>query len=318
MKKNHYIYFVVFDQFELLDLAGPSSVFQQANLLPKTKQYKVEVLSRSGGLVYSNSGVSIHTKPLKSLKKNFDTLIIVGGEAEEIVTQLADTTLAKWIKQVARKTDRLCSICTGAFILANTGVLDGKKVTTHWQGELPFKQMFPAVNLECNRIFSQDGRFWTSAGVTAGIDLALGMIEADISRELRIQIAKRLVVPSYRAGHQSQFSETLMIQSEGEEIYLKFSEWLELRLSAKIGVSEMAAFFHMSERTFFRMFKAKFKVGPAEYLCRLRMDRAKHLLESGVPVKLVKDKVGFKSEAAFRNSFKNVFGVAPSSFRFHP
>lgn len=317
MKKTHSVYFVVFDQFELLDLAGPSSVFQQANLLLKTKQYKIEVLSRAGGSVYSNSGISVQTKPLKTLKNKVDTVIIVGGEAEDIALQLSDTTLANWIKNAARKSYRLCSICTGAFILANTGVLDGKKVTTHWLGELPFRGMFPAVNLESNRIFSRDGRFWTSAGVTAGIDLALGMIEADVSRELRIQIAKRLVVASYRAGNQSQFSETLLIQAGGEEIYLKFSEWLEMRLSGKIGVSEMAAFFNVSERTFFRMFKAKFKVGPAEYLCRVRMDRARHLIEAGVPVKLVKAKVGFQSEAAFRKSFKNVFGVAPSSFRAH-
>ncbi|MEP2653273.1 MAG: DJ-1/PfpI family protein [Paraglaciecola sp.] len=308
------VLFVIFEQFELLDLSGPSSVFNGAQGLLKSPSYKVLPVSSSGGLIKSRSGIEVNSQKLASITvSDHDTLIVVGGSRDAIKKVISDTLLQDWLINNKPKAERIGSICSGALVLAAFGFLDNKRATTHWADVAQMADEFPAVNVEPDALYCIDHNIWTSAGVTTGIDMALAMVGQDHHHKIMHEIAKWLVVYVHRPGHQSQFSELLAVQNNH-----KFSDvllWLEDNLSKPIKVYDMAAKACLTERTFYRKFTDEIGTSPSKFLEKRRLNRAKLLLEQGEVVKVIHQKVGYQSELGFRKSFVAMFGVSPAMYK---
>jgi transcriptional regulator GlxA family with amidase domain len=210
--------------------------------------------------------------------------------------------------------ERIGSVCSGTFLLARAGLLDGRRATTHWAACERFRQMFPAVRLEPDALYVQDGDLWTSAGVTTGIDMALAMVGGDHGALLAAKVARQLVVYSHRPGHQSQFSSLLDAQTRATVEFAGLIDWVQARLEQPIRIAEMAAEMGMSERSFLRKFKEATGEPPSKYLDRLRIEKARVLLAAGASIKQTTLQVGFQSEAAFRSAFTARIGVSPSHY----
>ena len=310
------IVFLVYDEFELLDLSGPSSAFSTANQLCDEPEYEMVVVSPDGGEVTSGAGLSIVTEPHHALRPTKrDTLLAVGGGRQAIERVLADADTMDWLRRCARRVGRYGSVCTGTFLLASAGLLDGRRAATHWVACRPLEKRFPRVSVEQDSLYVIDGPSWTSAGVTTGIDMALAMVQADLGASIMQEAAKLLVVYAHRPGNQSQFSALLDAQSTGGDAFSDVLAWVDARLDQPIRVQDMARQAAMSERTFYRRFTAAMGVSPSKYLERLRLDRARQLLESGVPIKSVVGAVGYGSEQGFRTAFVSRFEVSPSMHR---
>ncbi len=311
---NRRVLFVIFEQFELLDLSGPSSVFNGAQGLLQKPSYQVLTVSSSGGLVKSRSGIEVNSQKLASIQVGrYDTLIVVGGSRGAIKKVTSDTLLQDWLLTNISRAERIGSVCSGALVLAAFGFLDNKRATTHWADVAQMADEFPAVNVEPDALYCVDNNIWTSAGVTTGIDMALAMVGQDHHNKVMHEIAKWLVVYVHRPGHQSQFSELLAVQNNH-----KFSDvllWLENNLTKPIKVSDMAAQACLTERTFYRKFTNEIGTSPSKFLEKRRLNRAKLLLEQGEAVKAVHQKVGYQSELGFRNSFVAMYGVSPAMFK---
>lgn len=312
------VLFVVYDGFELLDMAGPASVFTTANALAGRKLYEVLTVA-PGSSAVSSGGVAVVTKPIDRLRITArDTVLVMGAYAAPLGLAMGDAALGALLTQAENKAERYGSVCTGAFVLAARGFLDGKRATTHWAGCEPFRRRFGAVRLEANALYVEDGRIWTSAGVTTGVDMALAMVAKDHGAALMGEVAKYLVVYAHRPGHQSQFSGVVGAQTAGAGAFHALIAWMGERLSTQIAIRDMAAQVGMSERTFLRKFTAAVGVSPSKCLETLRLDRARLALELGEPVKQVAASVGFRSEAAFRALFAARTGVTPSHYaRMH-
>lgn len=310
---------VIFPGFLLLDAAGPLQAFamadQEAARGSVGPRYRLRTVSVQGGLVSSSCGLEVQTSPLPrpgSMKNA--TLFVAGGDGT--AKAMCDKRLICWLQTSAPHVARCCSICTGAFVLAQAGLLNGRRAVTHWQDAPLFKQMFPQVAMLDDAIYVHDGRLHTSAGVTAGIDLSLSLIEADHDRALSLRVAKRLVVPLRRAGGQRQFSAELLAQDTGEDgLVGRLTCWLKPRLKQAIGVADMAHAMAMSERSLYRQLMQQIGQSPARFLTRLRLERACHLLEMGpTSLKRIVQQTGFGSEYTLRRSFQQLLGVSPSDY----
>lgn len=313
------IVMVVFPDFLLLDATGPLQVFtmadQEATKAGLGPRYRLRTVSVEGGLVTSSSGLAVQTAPLPrpaSLKGA--TLFVAGGEGTEGAMQ--NKRLIRWLQLAAGHVARCCSICTGAFVLAQAGLLDGRRAVTHWQDAPLFKQRFPQVDMLDDAIYVHDGHLHTSAGVTAGMDLSLSLIEADHDRALSLRVAKRMVLPLRRAGGQRQFSAELLAQgTEGNDLVDRLISWLKPRLRQAIGVSDLAHALALSERTLHRQLMTQTGQSPARLLARLRLERACQLLEAGkLPLKRVAQQAGFGSEYNLRRAFHQQLGVSPGDY----
>ena len=322
MTKNDYIppimakrrvLILTFEGFALLDLSGPAAVFGVANTLSGESEYEVVVVSSTGGSVTSGSGVSVMTKPVRRIRvTERDTILTTGAEQRPLDKVLADDTVLEWLARGSKKSERYGSVCTGAFLLAAAGLLDGRRATTHWAGCQELANRHPAVSVEPDVIYIVEGKLWTSAGVTTGIDMALAMVEVDLGAHLKGQIAKRLIVPAHRPGNQTQYSSLLEAQNTTSDEFGDLVDWLQENLDKPIKVEDMARRMGMSERSFFRRFTHELGVSPARFLEDMRLDEAKQLLEAGVPVKRVAGAVGFRSESGFRTAFGSRFEISPS------
>lgn len=324
--KPHQVVMLVFETFQLLDAAGPMQVFASADVDALTstppgkkgQRYQLRTVSVSGGLITSSSGIALQTLPLprpSSLKGA--TLLVSGGEGTEAA--LNDTALIRWLQSASRHTARCCSVCSGTFILAQAGLLDGRNAVTHWEYVPLFKRLFPQVNMLDDAIHVRDGSFYSSAGVTAGIDLALSLVEADLGKAVSLRVAKQLVVPLRRAGGQRQFSAELMAQCDAADgLMAQLTAWLKPRLKQAISVADMAHAACMSERTLHRHVLAHTGLSPARFLNRLRLERACTLLESGSgsgTIKRVSQQAGFESEYNLRRAFKQTLGISPGDYQ---
>ena len=214
----------------------------------------------------------------------------------------------------SRKAERYGSVCTGAFILGKAGLLDGRRATTHWAGRGRLDAFSKGLVIDTDALYVADGKLWTSAGVAAGIDMALAIVEVDHGALLKSKVAKQLVVYSHRPGHQSQFSELLTAQVKAHERYAALIDWLSTCLDKTTKVSEMAQFLGMSERSFSRHFTKAFNKTPSKLLEHLKLEAGKNLIEAGRPINIVASSVGFRSESAFRSAFKAQFGVTPTLY----
>ena len=301
--------FLIFPQFQLLDAAGPISAFEIAGrYVPGA--YRLHVLARDPGAVASSSGVSMTAEAFADAPP-LDTLIVSGGEGTR-GPAICEATL-DFARHAFRAARRTASVCSGTYVLAAAGLLDGRRATTHWQRSRDFQRRYPAVRLEPDRIFVQDGSLWSSAGITAGIDMALAMIGADLGEDVARRTAQQLVVYHRRPGGQSQFSALLEMQGGRFDGLLA---WARENLARPLTVERLAEQAAMSPRNFARQFALETGNTPAKAVERLRVEAARALLDSQpLQVEDVALETGFGDQERMRRAFIRAFGQPPQALR---
>ncbi len=316
--KSRRVNFLAYDGMQPLDLVGPHEVFSAANQLLDhdgriTERYELLVVSEFGEAIRSESGLGIATSKW-SRAGEIDTLIIPGGMAA--VDNTPSTKAIEWIRKVSPKARRTCCVCTGAFIAARAGLLDGRRVTTHWSAAKRLAASYPELQVEPDAMYINDGKFWTSAGVTAGIDLALALVEADHGEDLAQQVARWLVMFLRRPGGQTQFATTTWTKPPTTVSLRAVQQAIVLDPSADHCVAALAARASMSERTFQRMFTAEIGEPPARHVERIRIDAARHQLESTTDgLFAIAKHTGFSNPETLRRAFVRQVGVSPDDYR---
>lgn len=305
------IEFLIYPDFQLLDLAGPLAAFQMAGYDLDLPPYRLRVLSAGGGPIRSSVGVAVQSEPIADPPR--DTLIVVGGAGSRPAERVGP--LLDFARRAAVASRRVASVCTGAFVLAGAGLLDGRAATTHWRYAAMLQRQFPMVRVDGDRIFIRDGAIWTSAGITAGIDLALALIEDDFGREVARAAARQLVVYHRRPGGQSQFSELLELEPPSDRIRQALS-FARVHLAESLPVERLAGAACLSPRQFGRAFVAETGQTPAKAVERLRAEAARVRLEAGLePIELIARGVGFADPERMRRAFLRVFGQPPQALR---
>ncbi|KAA6476732.1 helix-turn-helix domain-containing protein [Agrobacterium rhizogenes] len=308
---------LAFENAQLLDVTGPLQVFTSANEaalaagLPRPYDAITVATSPQTG---TTSGLSLATAPLPDDDIEIDTLIVVGGRGVNKACE--DVALIDWIRRRSARAWRTASVCSGAFLLAEAGLLEGKRAVTHWHRCTEFSKRFPNVKLEPDPIFIQDGEIWTSAGVTAGIDLTLALVEADLGRKLTLAVARELVVFLKRPGGQAQFSTMLTLQ-EGGERFDRLHGWIMDNLRADLSLPALADQANMSARSFSRHYRLATGRTPARAVEDIRVEAVRRLLEQGLSVRQARMRCGFGSEETLRRSFLRSFGTTPQAFSDH-
>ena len=299
---------VIFPGFQLLDAAGPIAAFEIAGRL-RPGSYALSVLAPAGGLVRSSSGASLAAEPLAD--GPFDTVVVSGGDGTRALPQLAE--IVHWLQRTSIR--RPASVCSGAYVLAEAGLLDGRRATTHWGRTDDFARRYPKVKLEADRIFIRDGDVWTSAGITAGIDLALALIEDDLGGEVARRTAQQLVVHQRRPGGQSQFSALVDLGGRNGR-FAELMDWMRDHIGEPLSVERLAEQAAMSPRNFARAFTAETGTTPARAVERLRLEAARTAVETGhAPIDRVAEAVGFRDPERMRRAFLRAFGQPPQALR---
>jgi transcriptional regulator GlxA family with amidase domain len=305
---------LAFPRVQLLDVTGPLQVFATANELApygSTPPYEAAVVA-AGASIVTSAGLGLVTEALSSLSREVDTLVIAGGYGVDAACR--DEALLCWVTARAGAARWVASVCSGAFLLAETGLLDGRRAVTHWGRCAEFARRFPKVRLEPDPIFVNDGKFWTSAGVTAGIDLTLALLEADLGHEVALAVARQLVVFLRRPGGQSQFSVALALKTADERFERLHAFMLE-NLHRDLSVPALARAAGMSERSFVRHYHGATGATPARAVERLRVEAARRMLEDGAAIKRVARGCGFGSEETLRRAFLRHVGVSAQAYR---
>ena len=307
---------LIYPDCQLLDATGPATVFAAANRSIGSQSYSVELFSAHGGLVRTDAGIEVASAALpQHFDHGIDTLLVAGGDRTAIKAAVSAGHLVPWIKSQEPHVCRIGSVCTGAFLLAAAGVLDGRRAATHWAACASLQRMYPSVSVDADVLFTADGNVWTSAGVTTGLDMSLAMVEADHSAAVANDIAQTLVVYARRPGHQSQFSPLLKAQEKAGSAFGELIDWMTNNVDGSLDVATLAARAGMSERTFFRRFTTSVGVSPARFVEALRLDIARALLDRGEKPKTVALAAGFRSTAQMSLSFERRFGLRPSLLR---
>lgn len=308
-----------FDGLTALDLVGPSEAFANAYVEDASgapqHAYEVVVLGLTRQpFVAADTGLVFRPHTTLERAPELDTLVIPGGPGlREASTQ---ARVAAWVKQRAGKVRRVVSVCTGLYGVAAAGLLDGRRATTHWAHAEDAQRRFPRVRLEANALYIKDGKFYSSAGITAGIDLALTLIEEDLGPRAALAVARELVVYLKRPGGQEQFSEPLRFQTQSADRFADLAAWMGGHLRQDLSVEALAARACLCPRHFTRRFKKDFGTTPADFVERLRLDEARRRLSAhGDTIEEVADSVGFHSADAFRRAFERRFGVTPGGYR---
>lgn len=305
------IWFVVFPGFELLDLSGPLCAFNLAIDFHKAG-YKVHIVSTSGGLIRGSSGVLIDSAPPPS-PNHLDTLIVVGAATPETMDAQAET--ADLIRAFAPRARRKASVCTGAFLLAEAGLLDGHRATTHWRCAGELQRRYPSIAVDADRIFVREDDIWTSAGITSGIDMALAMIEEDCGSEISKAIARDLVVYHRRSGGQSQFSTMLELEPRPGRIRDALA-YARVHLSERLSVDRLAEVANISPRQFARQFTAETGDTPARAVERLRCEAAIPRIEgTRETLEHIARQVGFGDMERMRRACLRIYGQSPQALR---
>jgi len=300
---------LIYSNFELLDAAGPISAFGNANMFAPGA-YQITVVAPRSGPVLSDSGAALHAVSLPQAP--LDTLIVSGGLNWRVP---APTETVTWVKTAARRARRVASVCTGAFLLAEAGLLNGRRATTHWVASADLARRFPEVQVEPDLIFVKVGKIWTSAGVTAGIDLALAMIGEDLGEDIARRTAQELVVYHRRPGGQSQFSALIEVDRQDGR-FAELLHWMRSHLSEHLTIDRLADEAAMSPRHFSRAFAAETGLTPAKAVERLRLEAARERVESSSdPIEHVGAAVGFRDPERMRRAFVRAFGQPPQALR---
>jgi len=303
------VVFVAYPGITALDLVGPHEVLGAAG------EYQLVVAATEAGPVATTRGpVLIADRALASWRGPIDTLIVVGGEGA--FAAAADPTLVRAVARLARRAGRIASVCTGSFVLAAAGLLDGKRATTHWNACDLMARRYRAVTVERDPIFVRDGNVWTSAGVTAGMDLALALVADDLGRDVALRVARQLVMYVQRPGGQSQFSVHLSAPVAERDPLRDVQAWIAEHPEVDHSVGRLATRAAMSPRHFARLFRAETGSTPAVYVERIRVETARRLLETtSRPVDAVADACGFGTVETMRRAFARRVGASPTEYR---
>ena len=313
-----HIVIVGYDDLASLDLSGPLEAFSSASLEDSNGNpqpcYKVTIAALGAKTFSSVSGLRMTATCFLGSLRHIDTLLIPGGRG--IRLSPSGPKLADWISRRANGIRRIASVCTGVFAIAPSGLLDGRRVTTHWKFAAELASRFPALKVDANALHIRDGKFYTSAGITAGIDLSLALIEEDFGPRVALAVARELVVYMKRPGGQEQFSEPLKFQVASTSRFADLAAWMLGHLDKDLSVEAMAEQMNLCPRQFSRRFSLEFNSSPAAFVQRLRLDEArKRLSAAGCTVKHVAESVGFHDPDSFRRAFMHRFGVAPTHYR---
>jgi len=308
---THVIAFVVFDDFQILDAAGPIAAFEIAERY-RPGSYAVRVVASAAAEIRSSSGVRMTAGPLGDAAA-FDTVLVAGGDGSRAA--MGDQAVLDFVRAATSAGRRVASVCSGAFILGQAGVLEGRRATTHWSRSGDFARKFPGVRLEADRIWIQDRGIWTSAGITAGIDLALAMIAEDVGEAVAKRTAQQLVVYHRRPGGQSQFSALLELESAAGR-FAPILAWARENLDQVLTVERLSQRAAMSPRHFARAFTADIGVTPARAIERLRLEAARSQVDgSSRPMDRIARDAGFGDPERMRRAFVRVFGQPPQALR---
>jgi transcriptional regulator GlxA family with amidase domain len=302
------------DGAQSLDVLGPVEVFLYADRhVPGS--YRVEVVAPGdAGEITLSNGLRLGAAPLPPRPPRHDTLIVAGGEGARRAT--GDPAIVEWVAAASRRARRTASVCTGAYLLGAAGLLDGRRATTHWQFCAALAERHPSAEIDPDPVFVRDGDVWTSAGVTAGMDLALALVEQDLGAEVALHVARQLVIFLKRPGGQSQFSGALAAQQAARPALRELQAWIAGHLDADLSVAALAERAGLSERSFARAFRREVGETPAAYVEALRVERARALLEDGAPsLEAVARATGFSSAEVLRRAFHRRVGVSPASYR---
>ena len=305
---------LAFPSVQLLDVAGPLQVFATANdLAPDLHPYDPVVVAREPQGVRSSAGLALMTAALSDPATRTDTLIVAGGYGVNAASH--DAGLVDWLREKSKASRRTASVCSGAFLLAEAGLLDGRRVVTHWQRCAELARRHPAVRVEPDPIFICDGTIWTSAGVTAGIDLALALVEEDLGRRTALAVARQLVVFLKRPGGQAQYSAALAMQA-CNGAFEHLHGWMADHLADDLTTTALARVAGMSERSFLRHYRQATGKTPARVVETLRVEAARQLLtETRTPLKRVATLCGFGSDETMRRAFARQIMTSPQSYR---
>jgi transcriptional regulator GlxA family with amidase domain len=307
---------VTFPSAQILDVTGPLEVFSSATRLVPGAEYRTRVVSSTGGQVLASSGLSFGTTALRDVTEPVDTLVVAGGR--DMDEACADGELLGHVRRLAGSARRITSVCSGAFVLAAGGLLDGRRATTHWAECQQLATEYPQVSVEDDAIYVRDGDVWTSAGVTAGIDLALAMVADDHGARAAAAVARQLVVYLRRSGGQAQFSTMLAAQAAESEPVRELLTWLPDHLTDDLSVPALARRVHLSERQFSRVFKAEVGVTPSEQVERLRMEAACRLLETtSHAIDHIARACGFGAPETMNRAFRRRLDTTPGDHRRH-
>ena len=309
---------LAYEGVNLLDVAGPAQAFATAAArAPKAAAppYRLTLVTKSGGPAATATGIAIVTAALADLAdRPIDTLIVAGGPGVHALRH--DPELVAWIAGRASLARRTCSVCTGAFLLAAAGLLDGRRATTHWRWASALQAHYPKVRVEADPIYVQDGAIWTSAGVSAGIDLALALIEADLGHAVALEVARYLVVFLKRPGSQAQFTAKLAGRAGGNGRFGDLDAWIAANLGRDLRVERLAERMAMSPRNFARAYAAATGATPAKAVEAIRVEAARRLLEDTArSIGWVARACGFGEDERMRRSFLRWVGVTPSDYR---
>lgn len=299
----------------MLDLVGPADVFSIANLHVR-ESYEIHYVGTSPSVTASN-GLTFHLEKLPKVQNN-DIIIVPGGVERSVTEATNDQELLKWLAEAATIVRRVASVCSGSFVLAQLGLLDNRRAVTHWSATEELIKQAPKAFIDKDAIYVEDGKIWTSAGVTTGIDLALAMVRKDIDETTALHIARDIVVQVIRPGNQSQYSAPLMLQKHSGPDLDRLVPWLEGRITETTSVADMAKEMGLSERQFHRQCVDQFGRTPAKLLLELKLDHARNFLQdSDLSIATIGAICGFADGTAFSKAFKKQFAISPAMFRKH-
>ena len=311
--------FLAFDGLQALDMVGPADAFSSdafTELYPESPPYETVIIGLTGRRLRSSSGIEFRAAVGLDTRLALDTLIVPGGSG--LRRTGVSEKAAEWIRARAPGIRRIATVCTGLYGLAQSGLLDGREVTTHWSAVADIKRRFPKLEVNADAIFIQSGKFYTSAGVTAGIDLALSLIEEDLGPEAALAAAREMVVFYKRPGGQRQFSEPLQFQSESTNRFKELGAWIRANLDEDLSVEVLAERTFLSVRHFARAFKEEFSVTPADFVAEARLGEASRRLSVSrrrMSIETIGRSVGYASGDVFRRAFERRFGVTPAIYR---
>ncbi|MGD2133037.1 MAG: GlxA family transcriptional regulator [Maricaulaceae bacterium] len=310
---------VAFANAQVLDIAGPWEVLAGTAAFTDASAYEIELIAAKAGPLPTSGGLPLvahraFADVTPAERRGYDTLIVAGGNGTP--TAMADRELIRFVKDVAKHARRVASVCSGAFILAQAGLLDGRRAATHWRSCARLAEMFPKVEVDADAIFVRDGKFWSSAGVTAGMDLALALVEEDLGREVALAVARAKVMFMIRPGGQSQYSAALAAQSASDDAMAELGAWICENVAAPLNGPDLAARANMSERTFARRFTAATGQTPARFVETARIDAARRALElTDKGVDAIAFECGFGAPERMRRAFHRRLGVSPADYR---
>jgi transcriptional regulator GlxA family with amidase domain len=307
---------LAFPRVQLLDVAGPADVFAEAaRQLGRPHAYRVSVVATTSGLLKTSCGLSLGVDAVVgSRMPRFDTLLVAGGPPADAIAR--DAVVMAWLQAQAGQVRRIGSVCSGAFVLAEAGLLEGKRATTHWNSAGSLARNYPGTQVDSDAIYIRDGNVYTSAGVTAGMDLALSLVEEDHGRALALAVARELVMFLKRPGGQSQFSAHLAAQVSDKSVVRDVQDYILENLGADLAAPTLAERARMSERNLARLFATEVGMTTAKFVEKARLEAARRALESAdVPLKRLADTLGYASVDSFRRAFVRSLGTTPAGYR---